>query len=193
MAQNDLSAGYDAIVIGGSAGSLEPIIQILEGLERKNFAILLILHRKISYDSLLTEVLSGRSLFTVKEAEEKEPIVKGTVYIAPADYHLLIEKDHSISLDDSEKVNFSRPSIDVSFESAAEIYGSRLIGIVLSGGNFDGAEGLKRIREEGGLCIVQRPDSATVAVMPVQALTEVKADQVLNPKEIASFINTLNA
>jgi two-component system, chemotaxis family, protein-glutamate methylesterase/glutaminase len=191
MAEDELKHRYDTIVIGGSAGGLDAILQIIDGLQRSDFAIILVLHRKVSYDSVLAEILSGRSLFVVKEAEEKEQVLKGSIYLAPADYHLLIEKDFTVSLDDSEKINFSRPSIDVSFETAAEVYGNRLIGILLSGGNSDGVEGLRKIREAGGLCIVQDPDSAVVSVMPAIAITELKVNNVLTPGEMAVFINGL--
>ena len=191
MAQNDLKTEFGIIVVGGSAGSLEPVLTILEALKPTRFAIVLILHRKPSNDSVLAKVLSGRSAYPVREAEEKEKLQAGVVYVAPADYHLLFEKDGTISLDDSEKVNFSRPSIDVSFDSAADVYGSRLIGILLSGGNTDGAEGMKKIKREGGYCIVQDPDSATVAVMPGHAINETEVNQILNASEIAGLLNRL--
>ncbi|HTE08561.1 MAG TPA: chemotaxis protein CheB [Flavitalea sp.] len=182
---------FGIIVIGGSAGSLEPVLTILEALKPSRFAIVLILHRKPSNDSVLAKVLSGRSAYPVREAEEKEKLQAGVVYVAPADYHLLFEKDGTISLDDSEKVNFSRPSIDVSFDSAADAYGSRLIGILLSGGNTDGAKGMKKIKREGGYCIVQDPNSATVAVMPGHAINETEVNQILNAGEIAGLLNRL--
>ncbi len=191
MAQNDLKIEFEIIVIGGSAGSLEPLLTILEGLKPSRFAIVLILHRKASNDTTLAKVLSGRSAYPVQEAEEKERLQAGVVYIAPADYHLLFEKDGTISLDYSEKVNFSRPSIDVSFDSAADVYGRRLIGILLSGGNTDGAEGMKKIKREGGFCIVQDPGSATVALMPGHAINETEVDQILNASEIAGLLNRL--
>ena len=191
MAQNDLKTEFGIIVVGGSAGSLEPVLTILEALKPSRFAIVLILHRKPSNDSVLAKVLSGRSAYPVREAEEKEKLQAGVVYVAPADYHLLFEKDGTISLDDSEKVNFSRPSIDVSFDSAADAYGSRLIGILLSGGNTDGAKGMKKIKREGGYCIVQDPNSATVAVMPGHAINETEVNQILNAGEIAGLLNRL--
>ncbi len=191
MAQNDVKTKFEIVVIGGSAGSLEPVLTILEALKPSRFAIVLILHRKASNDSLLAKVLGGRSAYPVREAEEKEKLEAGVVYVVPADYHLLFEKDGTMSLDDSEKVNFSRPSIDVSFGSAAEVYGNRLIGILLSGGNTDGAEGMKKIKREGGYCIVQDPNSATVTVMPGHAINETEVHQILVPSEIAALLNRL--
>src|SRR5690606_14100242 len=106
----------------------------------------------------------------VKEAEEKEFLRRGQVYLVPGDYHLLIERDGSVSLDISEKVHFSRPSIDVTLESAAEIYGEKLAVILLSGASPDGAEGLRQVKESGGLCMVQHPGSAEMSVMPKLAI-----------------------
>ena len=145
------------LLIGGSAGSLEAILQALPGLQDLNgLAVVLVLHRR-NGESLLAELLNEKTSWTVKEAEEKEPILPGTVYVAPADYHLLIEKNKTFSLDYSEKVNYSRPSIDVTFESAADTFGSTVSALLLSGANADGTEGLKKIKEAGGFVMVQDP------------------------------------
>lgn len=191
MAENHVTNRNGVIVIGGSAGSLEVIIKILADVFVRKFPILIVLHRKGSADSMLVDILSGRSALRIVEAEEKEPIKPGVVYIAPADYHLLIEKDHTISLDDSEKVNFSRPSIDVTFESAAQIYGSATVAVLLSGGSVDGVEGLKKIKSAGGLCIVQDPETAVVDFMPQQAVNTVAVDKLLHANDIGAFINQL--
>lgn len=182
---------HEIIVIGGSAGSLEVILRMLGHITTRNFPIVVILHRKSATDSLLAQVLADRSVLKVKEAEEKEAISQGTVYLAPADYHLLAETDHTFSLDYSEKVNFSRPSIDVSFESIASVYGQGTVGILLSGGNSDGADGLAAIKEAGGMCVVQDPETAEIAFMPGHAVHSDVADLILKTDEFAGFINRL--
>lgn len=190
MEENDVN-NYELILIGGSAGSLGVIISILQGLELKKIAIVIIIHRKESSEPMLAELLGPRTKYKVREAEEKEPIVPGYIYLAPANYHLLIEPDHTISLDASEKINFSRPSIDVTFESAAIAYEKKLIGILLSGGNNDGAEGLKKIKDAGGLTIVQDPISADVAFMPEYALATLTPDLVIRKEDMARFLNKI--
>lgn len=177
------------ILIGGSAGSLSVIISILQQLEHKRYAIVIVLHRKESAEPMLAALLSSRSNFFVKEADEKERIVPGYVYLAPANYHLLIEKDYTLSLDASEKINYSRPSIDVTFESAAIAFQKKIIAILLSGGNNDGAEGMKKIKESGGVTIVQDPLAAEVAFMPECSLATSKPDFVLRTEAIITFLN----
>jgi two-component system chemotaxis response regulator CheB len=178
------------LLIGGSAGSLDVLLEILPAVRKDiAFSIAVILHRKKEPDSLLETLLSGRTHLPVKEAEDKEKILPATVYIAPPDYHLLVEKDGRFSLDASEKINFSRPSIDVSFESAADAFGSHVAGLLLSGANADGTKGLKRIKEAGGIAIVQRPSMAGVAYMPQQAINEVVPDAILKNEEIAMYLN----
>jgi two-component system chemotaxis response regulator CheB len=137
---------------------------------------------------LLIDILSNRTDFLVKEAEDKEEILPQVIYIAPADYHLLIERDRTFSLDDSERVNYSRPSIDVTFQSGAEVYGDRAIALLLSGASEDGVEGLLSIRKNGGLVAVQDPASALVAWMPQQALDKMPVDVLLNPDNLDAFM-----
>lgn len=191
MEKDDLKKDFKVVMVGGSAGSLEVITRMLGGLLNKKLAIVLIIHRKGSVHSSLADVLNMKAAVVVKEAEEKEFIRSGYVYIAPADYHLLIERDGSLSLDYSEKINFSRPSIDVSFECAASVFGDRVIGILLSGGNADGVAGLKSIKRAGGECIVQDPSSALVSYMPMQALIEIKPDRTLDSAEMADYLNNI--
>ena len=125
---------HKLLVIGGSAGSLTMVLKIIpEFTTGMDIAVVIIFHRKSSDDSVLLDVLSNKTSFTVKEIDDKDKIQPGVIYIAPADYHVLIENDGTLTLDDSEKVNFSRPSIDVTFESAAEVYGSQLACMLLSG------------------------------------------------------------
>jgi two-component system chemotaxis response regulator CheB len=192
MAENSVIPTIQLIVIGGSAGSLDVILKLIPALyPRLPAAIILVTHRKPTNDDILVDLLSAKSTWPVKEAEEKEPIVPNTIYVAPTDYHLLLEKDHTFSLDVSEKVNYSRPSIDITFESAAEVYGPSLLGILLSGANADGAEGMKRIKELGGICLVQDPDSADVGFMPQQAIEQVNVDKILPADQLAGYINSL--
>lgn len=182
----------ELLVIGGSSGSLEVILHFLPELKMTDLpAILIVLHRKAGDSGALTDLLSSKTRLLVKEAEEKEAISPNTIYIAPADYHLLIEKDHTFSLDYSEKVNYSRPSIDITFQSASEAYGSRLAALLLSGANADGAEGLRIIKDNSGIAAVQDPSSAHTAFMPQSALALVKPDFILDREAISSFINSL--
>lgn len=189
MEEDGMKRHYELLVIGGSAGSLEVIMKLLPGL-RNNLplAIIIVLHRK-NNESILVDLLTGITSWKVKEAEEKEPIEPGTIYLAPADYHLLIEKSRTISLDFSEKVNYSRPSIDVSFECAAEVYGPSLACLLLSGANADGVEGMKLVKELGGLTMVQDPAEASVSYMPQQAVEGLQIDHILKTEEMAGFIN----
>ncbi|EHQ31170.1 chemotaxis protein CheB [Mucilaginibacter paludis] len=188
MEENVLNT--QCIIIGGSAGSLEVMMFILTRLET-NFSIpiIIVLHRKYNHDSALIEVLSHKTKLHVKEAEDKEQIKPGVIYIAPADYHLLVESNHSFSLDCSEKVQFSRPSIDVSFQTAAEAYGPGLLAILLSGANADGTEGFMHVRRNGGVLIAQNPSDALVPFMPQSAINEGLADFVLNRQEISKLLN----
>jgi two-component system chemotaxis response regulator CheB len=183
---------YQLLIIGGSAGSLEVILEILPVLRSDiDYAIVLVMHRR-GGDSLLTGLLSDRTNLEVREAEEKEAIRPGVIYIAPADYHLLIEQDQTFSLDFSEKIHYSRPAIDASFETAAEAFGTTLVGILLSGANADGAEGLLRIKEAGGMTIAQDPAEASVSYMPQQAIENNAASQILTTRQIIDLMNELN-
>jgi len=181
----------DLITIGGSAGSLQVVLEILPHLNADlQTAIVIIFHRKTTPNpEMLIELLNAKSTLKVKEAEDKEKIKPGFIYIAPADYHLFLEKDHSFSLDSSEKINFSRPSIDLTFFTAADVYKDKLIGILLSGANSDGVHGLETIQKQGGYCIAQDPQTSQVSYMPAQAITKKVVDLIANPSEIASLIN----
>ena len=192
MEENYVSEIKHLLVIGGSAGSLEVLLQILPGIGKHlNIAIIIVLHRRSTNDSALQALLATKTNWKIKEAEEKEMIAPERIYIAPPDYHLLIENDHTFSLDDSEKVNYSRPSIDVTFECAAAVYGGKVTGLLLSGANADGVEGLKQIKKNGGSVAVQDPDDAEIPFMPQQALLHIQVDHVLKNNVIANFINNL--
>jgi two-component system chemotaxis response regulator CheB len=186
--------GIKLLVIGGSAGSLEVIVKILEKLQKDlSLAIVIIVHRKKTSDASLTNLFNNKSAILVTEADEKEQIMPGRVYLAPADYHLLIENDGTFSLDMSEKIQFSRPSIDVTFESAADVYGQSLAALLLSGANSDGAQGLLTIANCGGITIVQNPASAEIDFMPKAAIFKTVVDYILETKDLPDFINEMSA
>jgi two-component system chemotaxis response regulator CheB len=181
------------LVIGGSAGSLEIILKALPRLNSNiPLAIVIVLHRKNSFDTTLTDLLSSRTKIPVNEVEEKQRVKTCNIYIAPPDYHLLFEKDNTFGLDFSEKINYSRPSIDVAFESAADVYNNGLACLLLSGANADGVSGLKIAKYKGAIIAVQDPSEAEVSYMPQQALSSLEVDYVLKNNEIAEFINNLS-
>jgi len=193
MAETVDSTSCGALIIGGSAGSLDVLLEIFPALRNDiGFPIVLVIHRKASNESLLTDLLKSRTTLEVSEAEEKEFLSPGKVFIAPADYHMLIEDDQSISLDYSEKVNYSRPSIDVTFQSAAEVFGEKLVCILLSGSNADGVEGLKSVNNFGGRVVIQNPNTAIMPYMPQQAVQNVKPHVILDSHNMADYINKLN-
>lgn len=132
-----------------------------------------------------------KTAIPVKEVEDKVLLEAGYIYIAPADYHLLFEKNGELSLDISEKVHYSRPSIDVSFESAADAYGQAVTAILLSGANADGTHGLKIVKEAGGATVVQKPESAEVPFMPANAIENMQVDYILDAEGLLAFIRDL--
>ena len=185
--------GAKALIIGGSAGSLDVLLKVLPQVSPDiSFPIIIVVHRKHGADSLLPSLLSSRTRLKVKEVDEKEKILAGTVYIAPSDYHLLIEQDQTFSLDYSEKINYSRPAIDATFQTAAEVYGPKLVCLLLSGSNADGVSGLKTVKAWGGTTAIQDPDTAQVAYMPAQAKLNVEIDAVLSIEDMGEFINLLS-
>jgi two-component system chemotaxis response regulator CheB len=183
------SGRFRAVVIGLSAGGLNAL-KVLLPLIPMDFPLSLVVvqHLHPLQDSSFFQNAGALSLLPVREAEEKEPVLPGSVYFAPANYHLMIESDGSFSLSVDEKVNYSRPSIDVLFESAADVYGPGLIGMILTGASRDGAAGLRRIKENGGFTIVQDPATAEFPVMPSAALDETEVDRVMNIPEIGRFL-----
>lgn len=192
MEKSKIAPSCEALLLGGSAGSLEVLLKVLPRLKPvMDFPIVIILHRKNSADSMLSELLATRTSLKVKEVEDKQPLSSSHIYIAPADYHLLFEKSKVISLDYSEKVNYSRPSIDVSFESAAEVFGPSLVCLLLSGANADGIAGLKAAKANGGKIAVQDPATADSPFMPEQAILKANVDLILKTEDIAAFINSL--
>ena len=191
MAQNKMNR-FRIILIGGSAGSLEVILDIINGLPKNPDAVfVIIMHRRSDKDSILQNLLSYKSKLPVKEVEDKEIIHNDTIYLAPPDYHLLVENSETFSLDSSEKVHFCRPSIDVTFESAAEIFTTDVTALLLSGANTDGALGLKFIRQMGGRTLVQNPATAEVSFMPQQAVNLKVADEILDTSRLLPRIREL--
>jgi two-component system chemotaxis response regulator CheB len=183
---------YKAVVIGGSAGSFPVVTQILQALPA-NFPlpIFLCLHRLKYVRSGFLEVLSAKSTLPVIEPYDKDLIKAGRVYLAPSNYHLIIDLGNRFSLSVDEMVNHSRPSIDLTFFSAAQTYRDKLIGVVLSGANRDGAQGLKKIADLGGLSIVQHPDDCEVRTMSEAAMQTSRVDKLMNSTEIANFLRKL--
>ncbi len=180
------------MIIGGSAGSMPVLIGILQALP-KNFRmpVVIVLHRMKNVESELNRLLAKETTINkIIEPDDKQPILN-QVYLAPQNYHLLAEKDRTFSLDYSEPVNFSRPSIDVSFSSFSKAYLNKTIGILLSGANKDGAEGMKEIDDRDGLAIVQDPLTAQYPAMPNAAIRLVTGCQVLAPNEIIDLVRLL--
>jgi len=179
-----VTARYDLVVIGTSTGGLHALTRLLSALPASfPLPIAIVQHRSRDSDERLSMLLSGASQVPVVEAEDKEPLRGPGVYLSPPDYHLLIEPD-SMALSTEEPVAYSRPSIDVLFESAAYSHGSGVIGVLLTGANQDGTRGLQRIKEQGGYVIVQNPDSAESAFMPKHAVKNLHPDRVLNLEQI---------
>lgn len=180
---------FAAAVVGSSAGGIRALSAVLTALPaRFPLPIIIVQHVQPDADSYLANILDKRSQLDVKQVDDKEFIIPGKVYVAPPNYHLLIEEDRSFSLSLEGLVNFSRPSIDVLFESAADVYRNRLIGIILTGANHDGSQGLRRIKQLGGYAIVQDPDTAEADAMPRAALAAAAVDKILPVDKIGEHL-----
>jgi two-component system chemotaxis response regulator CheB len=153
--------------------------------------LIVVQHQHSTSDDFLARYLNERCNLEVKQANEKEDILPGAIYFAPPDYHLMIEEDKTFSLSMDTPVNFARPSIDVLFETAADVYGEKLVGVVLTGANTDGSQGLKKIKKLKGLAIVQDPETAEVDTMPKAAMAATEVDHMLSLDEIGPFITKL--
>jgi two-component system chemotaxis response regulator CheB len=199
----------DAVVIGASAGGVEALAVLLPALPATlRPAVLIVMHLPRERSSLLAEIFAAKCARPVREAQDKEPVEPGAVYFAPPDYHLLVDRMASsgthrqarkgepigaqIALSADEPVNFSRPSIDVLFESAADVYGERLLGIILTGANHDGAAGLAAVGQAAGVTVVQHPDTAQSSLMPMAAIKGSPVDYVLTLDQIADLLRTLD-
>jgi len=179
----------EAIVVGASAGGVEALLRVFGHL-RKGFGlpILVVLHLPNERDSQLASVLGHRLAVPVEEARDKQDIAPGTLYVATPGYHLSVEADRCLSLSLEDPVHHSRPSIDVLFESAADVYGEKLLAVVLTGANGDGARGLAKVRALGGITVVQDPAEAQVATMPEAALALHEPDHILTLQGIGQLL-----
>jgi two-component system, chemotaxis family, protein-glutamate methylesterase/glutaminase len=185
--------GYDIVVVGTSWGGLAALRTLVAGLPGNfGMAAVLVQHRHKDSDHLLRQLLQERSALNVCEVEDKMPLEHGCIYVAPPDYHTLVEPGH-FSLSTEAPVRYSRPSIDVTFHSAADSYGHRTVGVVLTGANADGSEGLKRISDRGGMVIVQDPSTAESPMMPTAAVRAVPRAKVMSLEELVRFVSQLPA
>jgi two-component system chemotaxis response regulator CheB len=184
-----MTRAIDLVVIGGSAGAIGVLRQLFSRLSsRFKPSVAIVIHLPPEGPIVLHEVLSGPDTPPMKVAEDKEPIAPGTIYFAPPNYHLLVEGGRTFALSIDSRVHFARPSIDVLFESAAEAYGDRVMGIVLSGANADGAAGLKAVAAAGGIAVVQSLDSAEMSAMPTAALEAVPDSIAMNVGALAELL-----
>lgn len=189
----NLEGRIDAVVIGASAGGIEALTVLLPALAAGlRPPVFVVVHLPRDRPSMLAEIFARKCAVPVREAEDKEPVRAGTVYFAPNNYHLLLDQGPQLSLSADAPVNLSRPSVDVLFESAADLYKTRLLGIILTGANDDGASGLAAVHDAGGVTVVQRPDTARAPMMVLSALKLRPADGVMTLDEIAAMLRTLD-
>lgn len=181
-----------AVVIGASAGAIEALSQLLPALPAEyRLPVMIVVHVPHDRKSLLTELFRGKCQIKVMEAEDKEPGQGGVVYFAPPDYHLLVEADHSLSLSSDEPVLYSRPSIDVLFESAADAYGAALLAVILTGASQDGARGLAAVVSAGGAAVVLQPGEAYAAAMPLAAIARCPTARIMSLAEIGLYLQAV--
>ena len=194
MKKFSLNNSYKAVVIGGSAGSFQGVVKILAQLP-KGFPlpIIMCLHRLKHVRNGFVEALSIKSVVQVTEPNDKETIKKGNVYLAPANYHMSVELGNHFALSTEEMVNNSRPSIDITLGTCAFAYKEKLVGILLSGANRDGALGMKYIHDRGGLTIVQEPTECMIDTMPRSAMAVTNIDHVLRVEQIVQFLKELDS
>ncbi|WP_298931367.1 chemotaxis protein CheB [uncultured Ramlibacter sp.] len=195
-AQHTLPAGFRrdaaAVAIGASAGGVEALLALLPGLPQDYpLPVVVVLHQAQDRDSVLAEVFASRMRLAVRQAADKESLAPGTVYFAPPGYHLLLEKDRSFALSCDAPVHFSRPSIDVLFDSAADALGPGLVAVLLTGANQDGAAGLAHAGSSGGLTVVQDPLQASSPDMPLAAIAARTPDFVLPLQAIRELLSSL--
>lgn len=181
-----------AVVIGASAGAVQTLLALLPALPSDfPVPILVVVHVPADRTNALVSLMQAKCRLVVKEAEDKEPALKGAVYFAPSDYHLLVEVDGALALSSDETVNYSRPSIDVLFETAADAYGPHVTGIILTGANHDGAAGLRAIANAGGLALVEDPTNAYAPIMPQAALAACETAHVMTLDAIVDYLKGL--
>ncbi|MFY3386728.1 chemotaxis protein CheB [Paracidovorax sp. MALMAid1276] len=186
---NPAPRGYDAVVVGGSSGAIDALMRILPTLPAPlRVPVLVVVHLPRDRPSLLADIFRQRCALPMQEAQDQDQLAPGTVYFAPPDYHLLVDEGPRLALSVDPLVHFSRPAIDVLFESAADHFGERLLGVLLSGANEDGARGIATIAASGGLAVVQDPASAPVPTMPLAALARTPVPHALAPDGIAALL-----
>lgn len=183
----------EMIVIGTSAGGLDLLNLILPAIAKtQKLKVCVVIHLAPTGPNLIPELLDDRCSLLVKEAEPGEMLQEDVIYISPPDYHLCVEPNMILTLSSEEQVNYSRPSIDVLFESAAYAFGKKTLGILLTGANSDGAEGLRKIKDAGGITIVQEPGDAEYGVMPQSAISLMEPDYILEKEKIRDFLKELS-
>ncbi|MCK5893219.1 MAG: chemotaxis protein CheB [Endozoicomonadaceae bacterium] len=183
---------FSAVVIGASAGGIEAL-DILFSALNKDFSVpvFVVKHIDAGVNNGIIDYLSKSSALPISFSDDQELVENGHIYMAPPGYHMLIEDDHSISLSVDRKITYSRPSIDVLFESAADAFSSRLIGVVLTGANRDGSAGAQRIKQRGGVVLVQEPTTAEYDVMPKAAIADADVDGVMDLLALADRLTEL--
>lgn len=189
----EASPRFEAVVMGASAGAIEAMLTILPSLPANYpLPLLVVIHIPPDRKSMIAELFQSRCKLRVKEVEDTELIEPGTVYIAPPDYHVLVEPDHRLSLSSEEPVLYSRPSIDVLFESAADVYGTGLLAVILTGANSDGALGSRAVKAAGGTVIIQDPETAYSSAMPKAALSQCPDAQTLDLEQIMVYLQRIS-
>ncbi len=192
MNQPEKRSNTQALVIGGSAGAVGALLKLLPGLPSDYpLPVIIVVHLPPDHNGALASLLDNQCQVTVKEAEDKEPLRPGVAYMAPANYHLLVEPDFHLSLSMDDPVFFSRPAIDVLFESAADAYGDALAGVVLTGASQDGARGLLAVQRAGGRTFVQEPTTAEASTMPRAALAACPEARALPLSQLAQVLRDL--
>lgn len=177
------------IVMGASAGAIETLSEILPALPKTfPLPIVIVIHLPQTQPSMLPKLFQARCQLPVKEVEDKERLRRGAIYFAPPGYHVLVEREGTLSLDCDAPVHFSRPSIDVLFETAASALGSSVLGVLLTGASQDGARGLALIKAAGGIAVVQDPGTAGASLMPAGGIAAAKPDHVLSPRKICELL-----
>lgn len=190
---NSKQTPIELLIIACSAGGMMLLMDLLAHFRSEvGFAVLVVVHRNDKFQSSLEQMAQYRCKLRVKQAEEKEALLPGVVYFAPAGYHLLVESDKTVSLDVSEPVNYCRPSIDVTMQSAAEVYKKKLLAILLSGANKDGADGMRAIYKYGGITLAQSPHYAEVDIMPKAAIDAKAVISVLSDDQLRQYCSELS-
>lgn len=187
-----IKSEHKIAVIGASAGGFQALKEIIAGISKPlNLSVLVAIHRLRNVHSLIDEVFSNGKVVDIKEARAGEQVEVNKVYINPADFHMRLDDQFKIELSQSEPINFSRPSIDYTMTHVGDLLKERAVGIILTGANTDGADGLRHIHDHGGACIVQYPKEASYPDMPESALTFVRDAQILKLREIASYLQNI--